>query len=734
MVLVSSLYAEYHGYHSMSSISETFSWLRPDAARGFTIVMLDTYIVIVQVLVGVLCYQRFVKLGHLMGAYRSNPAHYLGALDSVKRLEEDFLPPPQSSDTDVNADHNASDALRAVPSAVQSDDGDTVWENFERENLQSQARRTSVERIEPYRFQKTLQHATRIPATEGDAESNDSASVDLCLDEIRKHYKPRPGGYVESLLKIASFEEASREHSSRPSSRSTATFMDVVETSDSALRHLSIAEQRQVAINEPYHPLTQRKRSSSQEASDREKRGSRLPEVPSKIALAPPSSKIAGSFMNDDANHRSRVFSKIDTLRQLSSSSYGAVTNELVNMQLPSTTSKSWRDSYDEIRNMTRGLTSPHDNVAFTKFIEEENHRIRFQSFEGPEHVRQERHFREALPTGEGNICILSPNSFRTSRCTSQGTLNTTDPSLSQPLTGNSAINTLISIIPSWCCRLLLSLIKAVNRQGHARDMMNHYIWSPSPRSPTTNSFGLFAHTRIESWYIEWMHDFNYKFYTFTFKETLSIFLLCVFSDLLVVVRMYSTLEDSVELEAFFSWVRIIIMMLRYIMYPLAHASPFALAISRHDIYRLRRQKEILEAMNFVLSRQDKLPIGRNLDPDIVEGMNVMEVSLNSDCSHARLKVCIAGDSFQQRQGFSWLAKNNKLLRYRLAQLLRHRKNVPTLAFESHNLVQQAEVLMKMNDILLNRKRRRQSEEEVQEGPAKLPDPPVGPVKGMYLI
>ncbi|EDO06354.2 Ribosome-binding factor A family protein [Babesia bovis T2Bo] len=110
--------------------------------------------------------------------------------------------------------------------------------------------------------------------------------------------------------------------------------------------------------------------------------------------------------------------------------------------------------------------------------------------------------------------------------------------------------------------------------------------------------------------------------------------------------------------------------------------------------------------MNFVLSRQDKLPIGRNLDPDIIDGMNVMEVSLNNDCSHARLKICITGDSFQQRQGFSWLSKNNKLLRYRLAQILRHRKNVPTLSFESHNLIQQAEVLMKMNEHLMNRRRR----------------------------
>lgn len=98
----------------------------------------------------------------------------------------------------------------------------------------------------------------------------------------------------------------------------------------------------------------------------------------------------------------------------------------------------------------------------------------------------------------------------------------------------------------------------------------------------------------------------------------------------------------------------------------------FALSISRYEIYRLRRQKEILDAMNYILERRklfrmittsmcplskigdcaagDKLRIGRNIDPIIIESIHIVEVELNSDCSHARLKVCIAGDSFQQRQ------------------------------------------------------------------------------------
>ncbi|ORM40750.1 uncharacterized protein BXIN_2313 [Babesia sp. Xinjiang] len=131
---------------------------------------------------------------------------------------------------------------------------------------------------------------------------------------------------------------------------------------------------------------------------------------------------------------------------------------------------------------------------------------------------------------------------------------------------------------------------------------------------------------------------------------------------------------------------------------------------------------------------EDKLPIGRHLDPEIIDSMSVMEVSLNSDCSHARLKVCIAGDSFQQRQGFSWLAKNNKLLRYRLAQLLRHRKNVPTIAFESHNLIQQAEVLMKMNEHIMRRNPRMHIDGDDEKGSDGKGDAGSGVPQGLLLV
>ncbi|AFZ80993.1 hypothetical protein BEWA_004010 [Theileria equi strain WA] len=87
---------------------------------------------------------------------------------------------------------------------------------------------------------------------------------------------------------------------------------------------------------------------------------------------------------------------------------------------------------------------------------------------------------------------------------------------------------------------------------------------------------------------------------------------------------------------------------------------------------------------------QRGLSIGRNIDPEVIEGISLVEVILNSDCSHATLYVSIAGDPFQQRQGLSWLTKRTKRLRYLMAQLLNHRKNVPTISFKKHDLLEQS--------------------------------------------
>ncbi|KAF5153200.1 Ribosome-binding factor A family protein [Theileria parva strain Muguga] len=105
----------------------------------------------------------------------------------------------------------------------------------------------------------------------------------------------------------------------------------------------------------------------------------------------------------------------------------------------------------------------------------------------------------------------------------------------------------------------------------------------------------------------------------------------------------------------------------------------------RFEIYRLRRQKEIYDSFESIFTRQRGLRIGNNISPELIHGISVMEVKLNSDCTHADIYILVSGDSFQQRQCYSWLNRNSKRLRYLMGQMLKYRKNVPTINFHPYN-------------------------------------------------
>ncbi|EDO06353.1 putative integral membrane protein [Babesia bovis T2Bo] len=567
MVLVASLYDDYHGYRSMTSITDNFTWFRPHTARAFTVVMLDTYILIIQIIVGVLSYYRFEKLGHLIGAYRSNPAIYLGSLESLRRLEEDFLPPDRTPESSIDASQRQlSKSLKSANSSDNSDsEGEMPWENS-----QVHTKRSSIEHIEPYHFQKSMQPGHSMLGADSNVDNQAHKSDTLSFDEIRKHYKPRPGGYVESLLKIASLDDTAPDQASLSSSSSVHIQIDNKETPTNVVNQPQAADHRASTTNGFSQPRRQKTRYIVQEPNEREKR-SRFIETPSKRLFTAQQSKLIGSLISDDIVNRTHKFSKIDTLRQVSFSSYDTNNTDRFGLPMIPTTSKQWRESYDELRSMTKSLKSLQDTTVLNKILDDENARMRFYSFENPEHLqRPERGLRDSAVNPDHPMFILSPKSFHTSGCISQGTFNAPESSsVVHPVTASTTINTLISVLPEWCCRILLSSIRAINRHSHARELMKHYIWMQQPRSPATNSMGMFAHTRIEAWYVEWMHDFNVKFYTLTFTQTIAIFLLCVFSDLLVALRMYSTLESHAEVANFFSWLRIAILMLRYVIYPL---------------------------------------------------------------------------------------------------------------------------------------------------------------------
>ncbi|SCP04017.1 ribosome-binding factor A, putative [Plasmodium ovale] len=121
---------------------------------------------------------------------------------------------------------------------------------------------------------------------------------------------------------------------------------------------------------------------------------------------------------------------------------------------------------------------------------------------------------------------------------------------------------------------------------------------------------------------------------------------------------------------------------------------------TRHEIYRKRLETEIKNALQSIIYKKGiKLNYKYHIDEDIIDGISVFQVQLSNDCSVAKVLVEIMGDSIDARQGYIWLRKNCKSIRYKLAQLIKHRKRVPFLNFILSNLSEQTQLFCEMENI-----------------------------------
>ncbi|KJP87779.1 hypothetical protein AK88_02535 [Plasmodium fragile] len=121
---------------------------------------------------------------------------------------------------------------------------------------------------------------------------------------------------------------------------------------------------------------------------------------------------------------------------------------------------------------------------------------------------------------------------------------------------------------------------------------------------------------------------------------------------------------------------------------------------SRHEIYRKRFERELKETLQSILYKKGiKINYKYHIDEDIIEGIAIHRVQLNSDCSVAKVFIEIMGDSIDSRQGYIWIKKNCKRIRYMLAQAIKHRKKVPFLNFVLSNLSEQTQLLCQMENI-----------------------------------
>ncbi|GAB65965.1 hypothetical protein PCYB_081260 [Plasmodium cynomolgi strain B] len=121
---------------------------------------------------------------------------------------------------------------------------------------------------------------------------------------------------------------------------------------------------------------------------------------------------------------------------------------------------------------------------------------------------------------------------------------------------------------------------------------------------------------------------------------------------------------------------------------------------SRHEIYRKRFERELKETLQSILYKKGiKINYKYHIDEDIIEGIAIHQVQLNSDCSVAKVFIEIMGDSIDSRQGYIWMKKNCKRIRYMLAQAIKHRKRVPFLNFVLSNLSEQTQLLCQIENI-----------------------------------
>ncbi|GBE61503.1 hypothetical protein, conserved [Babesia ovata] len=526
---------------------------------------------------GVFCYQRYVKLGQLIAAYRLNPARYLGSFGSIEALEDDFLPPnnPSVGEAATPVKKSSIPLHHCPPGDAESvPNTDADWSRFEQDNLTHGKRRVSVEHIEPLHFQNMVRHGHPQVASESDG-ANHSSPVNMDLEEIRKHYKPKPGGYIESLLQSHYTDEGSNKSgvSNGTETAADGSPAESTPTASQKARNVTWKQRHSAHSNEAPESVQTETGAVVPEPSEREYCTVRSAESAPKHRSSIQSSKTIVVSGPVDIEHESRsyVITALKTLRQFSLSSHGAVTPENSAVCARKGDSKSWRSSYDELRSMTRTLQLDAA-LAFHNEKSLVNCQIdgmRIGSFEGAGYTQSNRRApHDAVRFNDGQTRVLSPLNLRASGCMSQLSWSHSDASFAHPTTSSATLNALIRVMPNCGYRVIVAAIRMVHRMSNVRELIAHYTWTQTPRMPGTNGVGFFAHTRIEGWYVEWMHEFNMTFYKCTINETMLIFVLALLSDILVVVRLYSTLEPGYASDHFFSTLRIVILTLRYVAYP----------------------------------------------------------------------------------------------------------------------------------------------------------------------
>uniref|UniRef100_A0A7S1P043 Ribosome-binding factor A n=1 Tax=Vitrella brassicaformis TaxID=1169539 RepID=A0A7S1P043_9ALVE len=116
----------------------------------------------------------------------------------------------------------------------------------------------------------------------------------------------------------------------------------------------------------------------------------------------------------------------------------------------------------------------------------------------------------------------------------------------------------------------------------------------------------------------------------------------------------------------------------------------------RLQIMQGRLGRDIMDSLSDIFLRGGPSRAGF-ADEAVLSGTSIVDVTVARDLRHATVYVSIMGDTFDKRQGFAWLQRNVKGIRWAMAQRMRRRKAIPFLKFELVDVGAQVEM---MNSVL----------------------------------
>lgn len=577
--LISSLYAELNGHMSLTFLQNVAAWLRYPEARGFNVIILDAYIVAVQVIIGACCYHRFMKLGRLMGMYRNRPARHLGSFRAIRSLEEEFLP-PQMENYEMFYNTIRKTSLPMHQASMQSSSAASIGDEpiNDEEAISALATprnyrtRFPLDYIEPFNFKSSAKSSGRVTVAGIDEGENSGGHIEAyAVEQYQRYNTARLEGMDSKIQQYSIGDPGNLQASDSMETRSIF-----------GASPLESARSR----GRPLRSNTARGGISSMDPRSAHSNVMNVTSGASSGLLSSRSTVLSpAQQMSPLISSRMRIeqynpdHSSNEPTRHSTTDNRTSAMSSIKNFEVSARSSLPSQFG-DLTPHSSRRMTIPNSAVMLVRDgapslvvkgpIDGNAGNFRLVSFEGGSFEQNtEELMIDIMQVGDGSIRLLGPSAFPTGVSTSHDSWAGSEYNANEPMTSSETLNIILRVFPRCGRRVIAKLIKRIGQIGAMRDIMRQYTWPQTVKMPATNIVGVFTHTQVESWYVDWMHEFTMNFYIYTAKETLFIFIMSMVSNAIILIRMYTTLHGENGLNMFFSGKRIAILFFRYCVYPI---------------------------------------------------------------------------------------------------------------------------------------------------------------------